>query len=269
HNGAKDAGEPGVQNWTVNHTEGNTAYTARTAVNANYPFTTVVPGTSTLSAPVQARWVASQAVPPGTLTGTRQPRRSRHGHNSGDYPVTPLTTVDNRDPAFQAVGTGWTTNDGGYLGTYASHANTTGQSGNLIVNPGFETGDFSGWAGAPAPFRSYFGVTPNSHSGNYGVYFGSYLPPHRDDIYQNVPTIPGHAYRISYWIANEGGGSTEIRSSWDGNVLEDLFPDNAFPYEQHTFDVVATSTSTEFRIGGYQLPPPRRPEPAEQADVTN
>jgi hypothetical protein len=126
-------------------------------------------------------------------------------------------------------------------------------SGNLIVNPGFETGTFSGWSTAAAPFSSYFGVgLGNQHSGSYAAYFGSY-DFERDDIYQNVPTIPGHTYQISYWVANGGGGNTEIRSSWGGNVLEDLFPANSFSYQQHTFDAVATSTTTQFRIGGYQI----------------
>jgi hypothetical protein len=129
---------------------------------------------------------------------------------------------------------------------------TQGQSGNLIVNPGFETGTFSGWTVHPDPIGSYFGVSGHPHSGRYAAYFGSYWG--RDDISQNVPTVPGHTYHISYWVANDGGGSTEIRSSWGGAVLEDLFPSNAFPYQQHAFDVVATATSTEFRIGGYQLP---------------
>jgi hypothetical protein len=131
---------------------------------------------------------------------------------------------------------------------------TQAQSGNLIVNGGFEAGDFSGWTTVAAPDSSYFGVSPgNPHSGTYGAFFGSYFFE-RDEIYQDVPTVPGHTYHISYWVANDGGGLTEIRSSWGGAVLEDLFPDNTFPYQQHSFDVVATSTSTEFRIGGYQLP---------------
>jgi hypothetical protein len=136
----------------------------------------------------------------------------------------------------------------------ASVTVTQRQSGNLIVNPGFETGNFSGWSINAAPDSSYFGVIgSNPHSGHYGAYFGSYYFE-RDDIYQNVPTIPGHTYRISYWVANDGGGDTEIRSSWGGTVLEDRFPNNTFPYQQHTFTRVATSTSTEFRIGGYQIP---------------
>jgi hypothetical protein len=129
---------------------------------------------------------------------------------------------------------------------------------NLIDNPGFETGNFSGWSVAPAAGGSYFYVGANPHSGNYAAVFGAYLPPDRDEIYQNVPTIPGHTYQISYWVANAGGDPTEIRSTWGGAVLEDLFPTNGFPYQQHTFtrtvDSNATSKTTEFRIGGYQAP---------------
>jgi hypothetical protein len=127
------------------------------------------------------------------------------------------------------------------------------QSGNLIVNPGFETGNFSGWGTVYAPYSSYFGVGGHPHSGRYAAFFGSYDFA-RDEIYQNVPTIPGHTYQISYWVANGGGGYTEIRSTWGGAVLEDLFPTNAFGYQQHTFTRVATSGSTQFRIGGYQIP---------------
>jgi hypothetical protein len=130
---------------------------------------------------------------------------------------------------------------------------TQAQAGNLIVNPGFETGNFSGWSAAAAPDGSYFGVGGNPHSGSRAAFFGAYYFE-RDDIYQNVPTVPGHTYRISYWVANQGGGNTEIRSSWGGTVLEDLFPANAFAYQQHTFTEAATSTSTQFRIGGYQVP---------------
>jgi hypothetical protein len=130
---------------------------------------------------------------------------------------------------------------------------TQAPAGNLIVNPGFETGNLSGWSAAAAPDGSYFGVGGNPHNGNYAAFFGAYYFE-RDDIYQNVPTVPGHTYRISYWVANQGGGNTEIRSSWGGTVLEDLFPANAFPYQQHTFTRAASSTSTQFRIGGYQVP---------------
>jgi hypothetical protein len=144
--------------------------------------------------------------------------------------------------------------NGSITGSASVNVAQTQSGNNLIVNPGFETGDFTGWSISPAPDSSYFGVAfAGAHSGNFAAYFGSY-GFERDDIYQNVPTVPGHTYLISYWIANGGGGSTEIRSSWGGTVLEDLFPNNAFPYEQHTFTAVATSTSTQFRIGGYQLP---------------
>jgi hypothetical protein len=257
HNGIKDAGESGLQNWTVKLAAGTTIYTTTTDVNGSFVFNDVPPRTYTLSEVLQSGWVESQPVPSGTFTVTLQPRQTVGGYNFGDYAVTPLTTVDNLDPEFQAVGPGWTANTGGYRGTYASHPSTQGQSGNLIVNPGFETGNFSGWSTVAAPFSSYFGVRGNAHSGSYAAFFGSYFPPDRDEIYQKVPTIPGHTYRISYWVANVGGGFgggwTEIRSSWNGTVLEDLFPNNGFAYQQHTFDVVATSTSTEFRIGGYQV----------------
>jgi hypothetical protein len=252
HNGAPDSGEPGLQNWTVTLTAGSTVYTATTDANGNYAFTNVTPATYTVSEVLQSGWVESQPVPPGTSTVTLQPRQSVSGYNFGDYAVTPGTIVDDKDPGFQTTGAGWTTRNGGYRGTYASHSSTGVQSGNLLANPGFETGDFSGWTTALAPYPfSWLAVAPNPHSGNFAAQFGAFSPD-VDEIYQDLPTISGHTYQVSYWVANDGGGNTEIRSSWGGTVLEDLFPDNAFPYEQHTFDVTATSTSTEFRIGGNQ-----------------
>jgi hypothetical protein len=178
----------------------------------------------------------------------------------GDYP---FTAADAGVHTFSGGVTLVTVGTQTVTATDAANSSITGQasvnvthaqSGNLIVNGGFETGDFTGWTTVAALDTSFFGVSgDNPHSGTFAAFFGSYSTE-RDDIFQDVPTIPGHTYHISYWVANLGGGQTEIRSSWGGTVLEDLFPDNAFAYQQHTFDVVATSTSTELRIGGYQIP---------------
>ena len=88
----------------------------------------------------------------------------------------------------------------------------TGQS--LVVNGGFETGDFTGWTVVGTANNSattYNDVVSSSqfatvvHSGTYGAFLG-------DDIVarfsQTLTTTPGHWYLVSFWLANPQAATT-------------------------------------------------------------
>lgn len=95
-------------------------------------------------------------------------------------------------------------------------------SGNLVVNCGFETGDFSGWTlsgnlqGGPAP-NFYYGVdNTNPNSGSYSAYFavqggggtaigtlGPFLA-----LSQTLNLIPNEYYKVTFYFDQDTPPST-------------------------------------------------------------
>jgi hypothetical protein len=76
-------------------------------------------------------------------------------------------------------------------------------SANLITNPGFETGNFSGWTPTPAGSGSFFGVTDvtgsTGGSGNFIALFGA-TGSQSDAISQSFATVPGGTYTLSFFL---------------------------------------------------------------------
>jgi PEP-CTERM motif len=91
---------------------------------------------------------------------------------------------------------------------------------NLVTNPGFETGSFSGWTQfgdtgftAVAP-SSPGGIPP--HSGNFLAYFG----PFSDGGIQQTLTGPAGAYSVDFWLAADGGdGGDYINVTLNGTSI--------------------------------------------------
>jgi hypothetical protein len=137
----------------------------------------------------------------------------------------------------------------------------------LVVNGGFETGDFTGWTVTPASMGSDFGVDNTApHTGSFEASFGGTAIGFFDSISQTIPTVPGALYRVSFWLQNDGTGVQEFLAEFNGNTLDDFSPH--FPYTQFVYPkvfldgtdhadahyTVATSTSAVLRLRGYNLP---------------
>jgi hypothetical protein len=109
---------------------------------------------------------------------------------------------------------------------------------NLITNPGFETGDFTGW-NRDLFFKvgTSFGVSP--HSGNFqAMSFGTGV------INQTLTTTPGQSYTISFWAATASDALLEVAfGSPFSTVFSHIF-NGATGYTEFTFNGTASSAST-------------------------
>jgi hypothetical protein len=113
----------------------------------------------------------------------------------------------------------------------------------LLVNGGFETGDFTGWTTTGATdFVSVAGGTsgnpnfyPVPHTGTYAA---SYGPETEAYLEQSLATVAGQTYTLSFWLA---GGQQEnftagsyFKAEAGGNTLFEIdnrsgFTDPSFP----------------------------------------
>lgn len=133
---------------------------------------------------------------------------------------------------------------------------------NIVVNGGFEAGDFSGWtlsgnvASGPVGWThlSSYGPPYAPHSGNYDLEMG----PVGSDGYlsQTLSTIPGALYTVTYWLSNPladffGTSPSEFSVSWNGTVIPGsvLINSSGFDFTEFTFTGLTTSsTSTNLQF---------------------
>lgn len=126
---------------------------------------------------------------------------------------------------------------------------------NLVTNPGFETGNFSGWTLIDSSGLSNVGGDPAfAHSGTYHANLGTApVPPGPSNIgslSQNIATTPGSFYDVSFWLANDitaGLSPTNsFRVLWNGATIFTLTPNSGpFQYTNFSFfNLQATNPGT-------------------------
>jgi hypothetical protein len=131
------------------------------------------------------------------------------------------------------------------------------RASNIVVNGGFETGDFTGWLFTPGPEpETLVAAYHVPHSGSWDAEFGALACC--DGISQNLPTTPGQSYTISFWLATWGPNAGEFDAYWDGTQLLGGQPFagqlNTGRYQQFTYVETATGASTALTFAGYSPP---------------
>lgn len=140
---------------------------------------------------------------------------------------------------------------------------TTAAHANLIVNGGFETGDFTGWTQS-----GWFIDTTNPHSGVYDASTGcggasctTVGDPNSAFIAQTVATTVGTTYNLSFFydsgqLATAG---SELLVLWGdpaasglSTVVDFVDVDTSGLYTQYTGTVTATSATSELELLGRQ-----------------
>ena len=129
-------------------------------------------------------------------------------------------------------------------------ASQSASAANVVLNPGFETGNLLGWNTSSDPNVNWLVSSNVPHTGTYAANNGCVgtgcLAPDPNLaggwLYQDVLTSPGNTYNLSYWFkVNDFGqaGPTELRVLWNGNLVQDdvhtfNFGDSSLPYIQYS-----------------------------------
>jgi hypothetical protein len=248
HNGVKDASDPGLAGWTVyldlkqdGQLDAGDPFVI-TDANGNYSLTNIIPGFYTLREVLKPGFVESLPPTPGSYAVSVVARQTVNNLNFGDYAVTADTLVGSSDWGFEQVGDGWVVVNSGYGGSSVSHSPL---NVNLVVNPGFETGTFSGWT-LSGNTGSTFVRSNLPHTGFYSAQLG---PVGSDGfLTQTFATTPGHQYQFSFWEASDGGITNDFEASFNGVTLYSVTNEGSHGYVQHTFTVTATDTTSTIRF---------------------
>jgi hypothetical protein len=135
---------------------------------------------------------------------------------------------------------------------------SAGAQANLVNNPGFETGNFSGWTvgGTTTGTGGAINIGVDSfsydvHSGTYGVFAGN---DYTTTLDQTVSTIVGATYSFTYWLdvyqADATGGL--FTAQWGGSggtmVTSLASPPETDVFTQYGGSVVATATTTDLHF---------------------
>ncbi|SPE57224.1 hypothetical protein SBV1_270023 [Verrucomicrobia bacterium] len=119
----------------------------------------------------------------------------------------------------------------------------------LVLNGGFETGDFSDWTEIGSFADCVVSSSPlYAHSGNFGAEMGpsgalSYLS-------QTLPTTAGQPYLFSLWLDSPDGATPNVfQVSWNGTMLLALTNLGVTGWTNLQFLVTATGPATVIQLG--------------------
>jgi hypothetical protein len=126
-----------------------------------------------------------------------------------------------------------------------------------VVNPGFETGDFTNWTQigdtgfttvtSASCGHGAFTCTP--HTGSFAAFFGN---PSLGGITQSLATVPSTTYNVDFWLVvdvdKRGYVGTEYRVSWDSTILADVVDAPIAPWQHLSFTTTAGGTTSVLKF---------------------
>jgi hypothetical protein len=125
-----------------------------------------------------------------------------------------------------------------------------GLAGNVVVNCGFETGNFPPWV--QSGDTSFTSIERLPHTGDFALVTGPVGA--LGFITQMVPTVAGTTYNLSFWLANSGQPN-RFQVSWEGGVVMDVMNLPNQPYTRVNIPgLVACNPTSQLRFGFYNPP---------------
>jgi len=149
------------------------------------------------------------------------------------------------------------------IGSIGGPAPASAAASELMINGGFEQANLplnswdvfptiTGWStayGAGIEFQN--ANAGAAHTGTYKVELDSY---NSSAMYQDITTIPGLSYTVSFWVSPRPGVSAAdnvLSASWNGGLLETIYSGvggSATVWTQYAYTVTATSTVTRLQF---------------------
>lgn len=119
----------------------------------------------------------------------------------------------------------------------------------LVVNGGFETGDFTGWT-HNNDSDGFQWVDPSKpHTGSFAAHMGvnpnDLSPGEFANLEQMLPTVAGQDYTLSFWLDAEDGSQngSEFKAEVGGTTLLDLV-NTVQNYTFYSFNFTAANSGT-------------------------
>ena len=136
------------------------------------------------------------------------------------------------------------------------------RAGNIVFNPGFELG-FAGWTvnnNLSPWFIDSFGHSGSSDIENVCGGSSCLDPVNGAFFYQDLPTIAGATYNLSFWAFFEAGTPgqiDEIKVTWGGvtalDIVNPAVPDDTY-FQYSASNLLATSNTTRLEFFGREDP---------------
>ena len=126
-------------------------------------------------------------------------------------------------------------------------AGSSANAAELIVNGGFETGDFTGWTRS----GTLGNTSVNAAAADTGSFGASFSPNQVGSILQNLATVVGRTYTLRFDLAHDIGPAAAINSfsvDFGGVPLQSFGNFGALPYTPLTFTVIATTAVTQLKF---------------------
>jgi hypothetical protein len=145
-------------------------------------------------------------------------------------------------------------------------AATQAHAANIVVNGGFETGDFTSWTANTNSASPWQVDVAGSHGNNPfdGTFYASTgclgaqcitgTTSQQASLSQDLTTVVGDSYTLDFFFGS-AGDTMELQALFGGAVAEDLTGLGTTPYTEYTVSgLVATSTTTTLEFLGRQDP---------------